>query len=63
MLTLAAERFDRRLAEQLSDLRVTLVREIHDARVETLKWAFVFWIGQVAAVSGVLAFVFHIAGR
>ena len=63
VLSLAVERFERRLAEELADLRVTLVREIQDGRVETFKWAFLFWIGQVAAIAGLLAFMFRITGR
>ena len=63
VLSLAVERFERRLAEELADLRVTLVREIQDGRVETFKWAFPFWIGQVAAIAGLLAFMFRITGR
>jgi hypothetical protein len=40
--SLLIERFERRLAE---------------TRVELLKWSFLFWIGQVAAIAGMLAFV------
>ena len=63
VLSLGVDRFERRLAEELAQLRVTLVREIHDGRVETFKWAFLFWIGQVAAVAGLLAFMFRVTGR
>jgi hypothetical protein len=63
VLSLAVERFERRLAEELAELRVALVREIHDGRVETFKWAFLFWIGQVAAFAGLLAFMLRGAGR
>ena len=51
--SLLIERFDRRLAEQSSGLR----QEIASARVDLLKWSFLFWIGQVAAIAGMLAFV------
>ena len=68
VLSAAADRFERRLAEEISALRVeireglhaglTSVRqEIATTRVETLKWSFVFWIGQVAAMAGLLAFM------
>jgi hypothetical protein len=40
--SLLIERFDRRLAE---------------TRVDLLKWSFLFWVGQVAAIAGMLAFV------
>jgi hypothetical protein len=51
--SLLIERFERRLAEQSSGLR----QEIATARVDLLKWSFLFWIGQVAAIAGMLAFV------
>ncbi len=63
VLSVGVDRFERRLAEEFVQLRVTLVREIHDGRVETFKWAFLFWIGQVAAVAGLLAFMFRVTGR
>ena len=63
VLNLAVERFERRLAEQLAETRVTLVREIHDGRVETFKWSFLFWVGQVAAIAGLLAFMLRASGR
>ena len=63
VLSLAVERFERRLAEELGDLRVALVREIHEGRSETIKWAFIFWIGQVGALMGLLAFMFRVTGR
>lgn len=33
-----------------TDLRV----EIANARAEAIKWSFLFWIGQMAAVSGLM---------
>ena len=63
MLSVTVERQERRLSEEIADLRVALVREIHDARVDTFKWAFLFWIGQVAAMAGLLALMFRITGR
>jgi hypothetical protein len=51
----AADRFEWRLAEEISGLRTAIVREIHDGRVEIIKWSFLFWIGQVAVIAGLLA--------
>ena len=59
MLTMTADRFERRLTEQVSLLR----HDIADARVEMLRWSFVFWIGQVAAVAALLAFMLRTTGR
>lgn len=66
VLTMASERFERRLAQELAALRtefantlnegLTAVRqEIAASRVDMLRWSFVFWIGQVAAVAGLFA--------
>jgi hypothetical protein len=48
--------FDR-IWQAMTDLGSSLRREIADARVETFRWSFVFWIGQVAVLIGVLAFM------
>ena len=63
VLSVAVERFERRLAEEIASLRVAVVRELHDGRVEMLKWAFLFWVGQVAAVLGLLAYMVRATGR
>lgn len=64
VLSLAIERFERRLAEEISKLRVEfhqdlagVRQEMAITRVELLKWSFVFWIGQVAAMAGLMAFM------
>jgi hypothetical protein len=83
VLTLAGERFERRLAEnasslrvqisqsegavradmgklevrlveQLSQMEVRVLREIAIGRVDTIKWSFLFWVGQVVAISAVM---------
>ena len=65
-LAMMSERFDRRLAEELArsdrrlveelaGLRVALVTEIHEKHSDTLRWAFLFWIGQFAAFVGLFA--------
>ena len=82
---LTAERFERRLAEELSMLRVEIaesqarlqagvskdlqrglagVREdIATARVELFKWSFLFWVGQVAVIAGLLSFMLRDVAR
>jgi hypothetical protein len=89
VLNIGAERFERRLAESSSALRVQIAqteaalrqeiaslevrlrqelggmemritREIASSRVELLKWSFLFWIGQVVAVSAVMAAMLRI---
>lgn len=74
VLSLATERFERRLTEEISGLRtdfhhtlqegLTDVRkEIATTRFELLKWSFLFWIGQVAVVGALLGYVVRASGR
>jgi hypothetical protein len=46
----AVDRFERRLTEEVSGLRI----EIHRSKSDTIKWMFIFSIGQVAALGGLL---------
>lgn len=80
VLTVAAERFDRRLGEEIGALRLDLAKEFGAVRVDTakefaairielvderaglLKWCFLFWIGQFAAISGMMAFLLRTIG-
>ena len=62
VLEKTAERFERRLVEETSKLRVDMAQlradlhgEIVSGRFELLKWAFFFWVGQVVAMVGVLS--------
>lgn len=48
---LATESFERRLGREMAKLRL----EMAELRFELLKWSFLFWIGQLAAITGVLA--------
>ena len=68
VVTMAVDRFEGRLTTEISSLRVDMVRELSAlrqdvtrdlsaVRVELLKWSFLFWIGQVAAMAGLLAFM------
>ena len=64
MVSLAGERYERRLTEVASGLwlefhdgLLALRQELATTRVEMFKWSFVFWIGQVAAMAGLLAFM------
>ena len=68
VLSVASDRFERRLAQELGAFKsevsqalnqvATAIREeTATAKLEMLKWSFVFWIGQVAAVAGLLAFM------
>jgi hypothetical protein len=75
VMTQCAERFERRLVEETSrirvemaqlgaslrremaDLRIDLRHEMAANRVELLRWAFVFWAGQLASTIAIVGFV------
>ena len=42
---------------ELRDGLTSLRQELAATRIECLKWSFVFWIGQVATMAGLLAFM------
>ena len=61
VITACAERFERRLVEEISGVRVQIahaegsIREdIAAGRVDLFKWSFLFWIGQVLAIGGLM---------
>jgi len=45
------------VTREVSTLRQDVMREVSGVRVELLKWSFLFWVGQVAAMAGLLAFM------
>jgi hypothetical protein len=47
--------FRQEVTRELSSLRQDLTRDLSGVRVELLKWSFLFWVGQVAAMAGLLA--------
>lgn len=68
VFSVASDRFERRLAQELGAMRTDISKALNDgltairqetaeARHEMLKWSFVFWIGQVAAIAGLVAFL------
>ena len=48
---LATERFERRLGEEMSKLRL----EMAALKFDLLKWSFLFWVGQIAVMTGILS--------
>ncbi|MDY7027382.1 MAG: hypothetical protein SVR04_03695 [Spirochaetota bacterium] len=48
--TFVEEKFERRLSEELSKLRI----EMHKNQAATIRWMFVFWVGQIGALLGIL---------
>ena len=63
VLMIATERFERRLSEEIGKLRIDVVEQLALTRTELLRWSFLFWIGQVAAIAALLAFMLRASGR
>jgi hypothetical protein len=56
-LALATQSFENRLSLEIGALRLEMQKGFSDLRVEVLRWSFLFWIGQLAAVAGLLSFM------
>ena len=56
MLAAATDKCEARLTTELAALRRDVTQELATTRTEMLRWSFVFWIGQVAAISAIVAF-------
>ncbi|HKY20880.1 MAG TPA: hypothetical protein VJM31_06645 [Vicinamibacterales bacterium] len=50
-------------AREFAAIRVELRADLATMRVSLLKWSFLFWIGQFAAISGMMAFLLRTIGR
>ena len=60
-MTLCNDRFERRLVEEASALRLEmrqgfadLRHDMADGRFELLKWSIAFWMGQLIAIAGIV---------
>jgi len=54
VIDIAEQRFEKRLTEEIADLR----GGIEKSKSDTIKWMFLFWIGQIGAVVGIILAVF-----
>ena len=54
---LATESFERRLSDELAKTRFEFEKHLANLRAELLKWCFLFWLGQVATIAGILSIV------
>ena len=48
------------LRREMAEMGAGLHREMASGRVELLKWCFLFWIGQVIALTGIMAMMFRL---
>jgi hypothetical protein len=42
------------------DLTFATKEDIANSKADMIKWMFIFWIGQVAVIAGLLAYFFHL---
>ena len=57
VLDTVTARLETRLTHEMSSLRVEVTKELAAMRAEIIRWSFVFWITQLGAMAGLLAFV------
>lgn len=50
VITFVGEKFERRLTEVKSELEV----QIAQTKSEIIRWMFIFWMGQIAVLTGIL---------
>ncbi len=53
ILETASDRFERRLSEFKGEVKA----EIAGVKSDLIKWMFIFWIGQIAVLTGILAYL------
>lgn len=54
ILVYVEEKFERRLSEEISRVNERITEEISSTRTDLIKWMFIFWIGQIGAILGIL---------
>jgi len=61
ILQFVEEKFERRLSEEIAGVRGELAKEIAsvrgelaNVRADLIKWMFIFWVGQIGAIIGIL---------
>jgi hypothetical protein len=61
VVAVVEEKFERHLTEEASKLRAEIghlrgemIERIESVRSELIKWMFVFWVGQIGAMVGIL---------
>jgi len=57
VIEIVEERFERRLGEEIGKVREEISRlrvEMADLRANLVQWMFLFWIGQIGVLTGIL---------
>lgn len=62
VMTAAVDRFERRIVEETSKLRVDMASmetrlsvRIDKTQTDLIRWSFVFWIGQVITMTAIIS--------
>ena len=50
VIDLAEQRFESKLSREIGELR----EEIAEKHANTIKWMFIFWVGQIGVITGIL---------
>jgi len=51
------------LRKEMSEMRAELSAEISEMRADTIRWSFLFWIGQIAVIIAVLSYMLRPLAR
>ena len=61
VIKLVEDKFERRLSEEIAGLEVRLMEKISaegrksaEYKADIIKWMFIFWVGQVGVILGIL---------
>lgn len=57
VLTFVEEKFERRLSEEMSKVSVEFAKvrqEMAELKADLIRWMFIFWVGQLGAILGIL---------
>ena len=47
-------RLDKRITEEISKLRIEFNEKISKSYANTIKWMFIFWVGQIGVITAIL---------
>jgi len=54
ILVFVEEKFERGLTEEISKVNERITKEVSTTRTDLIKWMFIFWIGQIGTILGIL---------
>ncbi|MEO0283296.1 MAG: hypothetical protein ABIM03_05280, partial [candidate division WOR-3 bacterium] len=53
LIELQTEKYERRLTEEISKLRVEFNEKISKTYANIIKWMFIFWVGQIGVMTAI----------